>query len=102
MTTYADTHHELTEDDFVDCFKPVPNHIDPSAGFDGCMFEKFGEELAHVQAQDRSLVWTILDCDGQLRIESGFHFVNRLGYLIASVPIDPNHSYSVTCEDLTD
>jgi hypothetical protein len=39
MTTYTDTHHTLTEDDFFARFKPVANHIDPNRGFDGCMFE---------------------------------------------------------------
>jgi hypothetical protein len=63
------------------------------------MFETFGEELAHVQAQDHNRVWTIIDCDGQLVIASGFHVVNRLGYLIASVPIEPGHTYSIACED---
>ena len=96
------THYEISEDDFLARFKPVPNHIDSNASFDGCMFETFGEELAHVRAQDSNLVWTALDCDGQLRIESGFHFVNRLGYLIASVATEPNFTYSVVCEDLTE
>ena len=96
------TYQELSENDFLVRFKPVPNHLDSNAGFDGCMFETFGKELAHVQAQDQNLVWTLLDCDGQLRIESGFHFVNRIGYLIASVAIEPDHIYGVACEDLTE
>ena len=100
MTTY--THHELSEDDFLARFKLLLNHLDSNAGFSGGMFETFGEELAYVRAQDRNLVWTLLDCDGKLWIESGFHFVNRIGYLIASVAIEPGHSYSVACEDLTE
>jgi hypothetical protein len=95
MTTYTDAHHALSEDEFFARFKPVRNHIAPNAGFDGCLFETFGEELAHVQAQDRTFVWTILDCDGELFIESGFHVVNRLGYLIASVPTEPGRAYTV-------
>jgi hypothetical protein len=63
---------DLTEDDFLARFKPVPNPIDPSAGFDGCLFETFGEDLAY----DPNLVWTVLDGDGQLAIASGFHFEN--------------------------
>ena len=98
----ASTHHELTEEDFFARFKPVLNPIDSNAGFDGCLFETFGEDLAYVQTQDPHLVWTVLDCDGQLSIASGFHFVNRLGYLIASVPVAPDHIYSVACEDLTE
>lgn len=102
MSTNSLTHHELSEEEFFARFQPVPNHIDSSAGFDGCMFETFSDQLAHVQAQDPNLVWTVLDCDGQLSIDSGFHFVNRLGYLIASVPTDENHTYSAACADLTD
>jgi hypothetical protein len=95
MTTYTDAHHALSEDEFFVRFRPVRNHIDPNAGFDGCLFETFGEELAHVQTQVRTFVWTILDCDGELVIESGFHFVNRIGYLIATVPTEPGHTYTV-------
>jgi hypothetical protein len=93
------TYHTLTEDVFLARFKPATNHIDPNRCFDGCMFETFGDELAYVHTRDRHLVWTILDCDGQLWIESGFHFVNRLGYLIATVPVEPDQAYSVACED---
>jgi len=28
--------------------------------------------------------------------------VNRLGNLIASVPVTPDHTYNVACEDLTE
>src|ERR1700726_1326005 len=98
MTTCTSTHHELNEDDFLARFKFVPNHLEPDASFDGCMFETFDEELAYVKAQDRNLVWTLLDCDGQLRIESGYHYVDRIGYLIATVPTEPGHTYGVTCE----
>jgi hypothetical protein len=96
------THRTLTEDDFLARFKPVANHIDPNGGFEGCVFETFGKELAYVQSQNCGSVWTVLDCDGQLRIESGFHFVNRVGYLIASTAIESGHTYSVVCEDLSE
>jgi len=95
-------HHTLTEDEYLVRFKPVLNHFDGTAGFDGCLFETFGEELAYVQAQNRHVVWTVIDCDGQLLIESGFHIVNRLGYLIATEPTEQGHTYSIICEDLTE
>ncbi len=28
--------------------------------------------------------------------------MNRLGYLIASVPVAPDHTYNVACENLTE
>ena len=94
------TYRELTEDQFFARFTPAPNQFNPDSGFDGCMFETFGEELAYVQAHDCNLVWTVVECDGQLSIASGFHFVNRIGYLIARTPVDPGHTYNVTCDDL--
>ena len=31
-------------------------------------------------------VWTIVDCDGKLYVSPGFHFVNRLDYVLCDVP----------------
>lgn len=66
----------------------VKNHLDSNAAYDGCMFETYGKELEFVKtmvAQNRVL--TITDCDGQSIIGPGFHFVNRLGYLITKNPV---------------
>ena len=35
---------------------------------------------------DFRLVWTILDCDGKLYVSPGFHFVNRIDYVLCEVP----------------
>lgn len=35
---------------------------------------------------DCHLVWTILDCDGKLYVSPGFHFVNRIDYVLCEVP----------------
>lgn len=35
---------------------------------------------------DGRLVWTILDCDGRLYVSPGFHFVNRIDYVLCEVP----------------
>ena len=78
----------LTEEQFDKQFTLVKNHLDDNAGFDGAMFETFGEELEYVHkfAQEgRNLrrVWTIVDGDGDnLYYCNGCRFVNRLGYLI--------------------
>lgn len=51
--------------------------------FGGCMYETFGEELDYVRTMPNKRIWTIVDTDGDdLLIIAGFHFVNRLGYLI--------------------
>lgn len=100
MTNTTTTkHHQLTDDEFWTRFRPIKNHLAPDAPFDGCMFETFGAEFEHVRAQDPALIWTVIDCDGTLTVESGCHFVNRLGYLVASNPRLGKDTYSVEDHD---
>ena len=91
-------------EEFEDKFKPLNNHIaeanNPSADghshapMGGIMFETYGEEFAHVQAQDAENVWTVVLSDEEEEdgidsvwyICKGFHIVNRLGYIITEEP----------------
>ena len=50
--------------------------------FGGCMYETYGEELEYVKAQPNKRRWTIIDEGDELFFIAGYHFVNRLGYLI--------------------
>ncbi len=88
-------HHVITDARFRERFAPLKNHLNPHAPFDGCMFETFGAELEYIRTQDPALVWTVIDCDGSMTIESGCHFVNRLGYLVASRPRPDTSTYAV-------
>jgi hypothetical protein len=99
MTTSDFALITLDEDTFIARFGLVPNHLDPNCGFDlgngGCLFAPTGAEYRHVKAQDPRTVWTLIEADGLLFIESGLHIVNRLGYLVTRVPAPPNTAYSV-------
>ena len=83
---------KMTEDDFDKQYPLVTNHIDPNASwaFDdgpGCLFETYGEELDFVRAQNPRNIWTLVDGDdGNQYVISGYHLVNRIGYLISAVP----------------
>lgn len=80
---------QITDEQFFEQFQPIQNPMDDNASFDGCMFETYGAELAFVLKTAQSSpnkVWTILDCDGELVITSGYQYVNRMGYLITQVP----------------
>ena len=58
---------------------------DDITAFGGCMYETFGLELDYVRKQPNNRVWTVVDTDGDdLIILAGFHFVNRLGYLVTN------------------
>lgn len=59
-----------------------PEGKDFSAGDDKTVLHEVPE------GTDSKLIWTMLDCDGKLVITSGWHYVNRMGYLIAKVPHD--------------
>lgn len=73
-------------------FKPQKNPINPRANMDGCLLETYGAELAHVKAvlaAEPDRVWTIVEGDnGKWYVSQGYHYVNRVGYLISEVPYD--------------
>ena len=81
----------MTEDDYDQMYPLVTNHLNPNASWafgdgPGCLFETYGEELAFVRSQDLRTIWTLVDGDdGNQYVLSGYHFVNRIGYLISTV-----------------
>jgi len=87
---------KMSWEEWVEKFKPVKNHINPSAPEDGCMFETYGEEFAYVQGHaSENKVWTLYD-DGDVSfVENGIHVVNRLGYFVTEVPYLPETAYVV-------
>lgn len=78
----------MQEDQFWDTYKPIKNHLDDNASLGGMMFETYGQELEFVKSQPDNLIWTYCDDGDTVFISSGYHFVNRLGYLIASTPFE--------------
>ena len=80
---------QLTDEDFYKKYTPIKNHLDDNAGWDGCMFETFGDEVQHVcntsnDPDTAKRVWTVVEGDTgkDLWIIAGYHYVNRIGYLI--------------------
>jgi len=91
---------ELTEEEWFNTFKPLPNLIDPNASFNdgeqGYMFETYGAELDVVKAHDPNRIWTYCDGDnGGTYIFQGMRIVNRIGYFITSVPFYGNKDYQI-------
>lgn len=74
----------LHEDAFYDFFVPYRH---PKAAHDiwgGHGLETFGPDLELVRSLDQNHVWTVVEsgCDDDLWITSGFHYVNRICYLV--------------------
>jgi hypothetical protein len=82
----------MTEDQFDATYTLVTNHLNPHATWmlgdgPGCLFETYGEEIAFVRQQNPLTVWTLVDGDdGNQYVLNGCHLVNRVGYLISSIP----------------
>jgi hypothetical protein len=85
-------HKKISWDDFVKTYKPQLNHLDSNASMgEGWMYETFGEEIKYVHSileSEPNRIWTVLDTDEDLTIASGYHYVNRMGYVICEVPFN--------------
>lgn len=88
----------LTEDEFDSQFTPIKNHLDNNASFDGCLFETYSPDIDFVLEKSlENRVVTIIECDDEIINKkrhnvmvyaSGYHLVNRLGFLILDKPYD--------------
>lgn len=91
----------ITESEFWAQYKPIKNHLHEGQGFDDCLFETYGEDLSHVKETLPDFIWTVIEGDEGMSIVSGYHYVNRFGYLITEMPCDQDF-IDVILEDLTD
>lgn len=72
--------------EWMEHYKPIENHLNPSSSFNGTMFETFGAELNFIldHSKDKT-VWTLIDGEEGQYIVAGIHHVNRLGYFITEI-----------------
>jgi hypothetical protein len=96
----------LTYEQFVKQYKPIRN---PAAGedeaFNGCVFDtdygrKASEQIYSSFPQRQ--IFTLTESDSSDRdkdfIQSGYHFVNRLGYFITEVPYAQGEQITVSTD----
>ena len=49
-----------------------------------------------MKRQDPHTVWTLIDGDdGDMYLVNGLHFVNRVGYLLSTIPVPDNVTIQV-------
>ena len=95
-----DTFIEMDFDEWCATYKPIQNHIDTNASFDGTMFETYGDEVAFVKEQPENHIWMYGDGDnGNTYIWSGWGFVNRIGYFITEVPCPADTTIQIKVSD---
>jgi hypothetical protein len=95
---------QLTEEEWFDKFKPLPNHLDENAQFtdgdQGYLFETYGKELDFVKAQEPNRIWTHCEDDsGNTYIYQGMRIVDRIGYFVTAVPFDGSKDYQIQIND---
>ena len=86
---------EMDYDDWYEEFQPIINTMNDG---EDVIFETYGEELEAVRFcliffPDH--VWTECDGDGGMFISDGYHYVNRINYLITTKPKLPNIDYEI-------
>jgi len=92
---------QLTEEEFDNLFTPIQNHLNNNASFNGSLYETYGPELDFVLSLvDSNRVVTIIEGDTEpydeevdetpmnLYYVTGYHLVNRLGFLILDKPYE--------------
>ncbi len=71
-------------DEFGQPFTLMKNPFDASAALDGCSFGWVGAEWEMVRNAPSENLWTLIECEGLWWISPGFHYVNRIGYLLTN------------------
>ena len=75
----------MRRDDYtVFCDKFIPHLNDNSEGLR--LYHWEGENLEELKRTPVDRIWTMLDCDGKIYISPGWHYVNRMDYIITEVP----------------
>lgn len=89
----------MTEDEWIETYKPKTNHLDSNASWNGTMFETYGEEIEFVKSTPDNFVWTLLDVDGESIITNGQSWVNRMGYFVCEVPWNDDEFHEILIDD---
>lgn len=88
----------ITEIEFDEVYKPKINHIlraemdlsiadEDICSYGGTMYETYGDELNYIcsliTGGKSNHIWTVVEGDdGDLIIIAGYHFINRMGYIV--------------------
>ncbi len=90
---------QLTEDAWLETYKPFINTLDENASWNGTLYETYGDEEDYIRQQDCQFIWTLTEYEGIQYIVNGIAYVNRLGYFICAVPWEEGLTITVTVEE---
>ena len=96
----------MTEDEFYEKFHPKMNRFfqnPEDCPFGGAMYETYGREEKHIDTlaqcpNCQRSVWTIIEAEGNMYYVSGWHFVNRFGYIVTEELVEEGLEIEVLLE----
>lgn len=83
IDNYRYIEDRISLSEWLQAYKPQPNHLNPQARFSGLLYEHAGAEWDHISQLPVYEFWTVYEEDGVLRIRNGYQVRGRLGYVIA-------------------
>ena len=73
-------------DIFLEKYNPLQHPTEK----DFYLYETYGEEYKmvqkHIKEKGNEYCWTVVNADGKLYLIPGWHYINRLGYLLSTIP----------------
>lgn len=87
---------QMSEDDWIEKYKPLKNKTTRREECNGWYYETYGKDDEYIRNfPDQNRIWTILSIDGEEWIVSGWHYVNRFGYFITKHPLADGETIEV-------
>lgn len=96
IDNYQYIENKLTLSEWLQQYKPDPNHLNENARFSGLLFEHQGDEWDFIVKQPNYNQWTLYrEDDGQLYIRNGLRVKGRVGYFFGSRMHDGHQTFVV-------
>lgn len=93
---YRYIENKLTLSEWLQRYKPEPNHLNEDARFSGLLFEHQGDEWDFIVKQPNYNQWTLYrEDDGQLYIRNGLRVKGRIGYFFGNRMHDGHQTFVV-------
>ncbi|MBL7681782.1 MAG: hypothetical protein JNK00_00360 [Flavipsychrobacter sp.] len=82
---------QMNRNEFTTNYTIIKNPFSDLASKDDICFAPEGEELGFVRCHDPACVWTlVIGYDGGVWLYSGYHYDDRLGFILTKEPFPSN------------
>lgn len=82
LDNYKYVEDHISFSDWLQAYKPQPNHLNPQARLSGLLYEHAGAEWEHIVQLPVQQFWTVYETEGGVMIRNGYQVPGRIGYVI--------------------